>query len=278
VNNDRSIDRADIDVIFRDRGMVARASDARDADADGLITALDAAACADRCTLPDCAPPPTGCGLLGPELLPLVGLAALRRRRAWRRAGGGLAALLLASGLVGGFARSADAVALSLEKAENQIGTHEEVALDLLVSGMDSTPGAPLRTFDLTFHFEDALLDFVEASYGEGLGLNEASELFQETSTGDGSVSLAAVSLLSATKLAERQSDSFRLATLVFRSRSEVGTATVSLAQALLGGVSGQSLAAGNASALVTVIPEPGTALLVGLGLAFVTGGRRRRR
>ncbi len=277
VNNDQAIDRTDIDVIFRDRGMVARASDARDFDVDGLVTALDAAACADRCSLPDCQPAPS-CGLLGPELLPLVALAALRRRRGVRRAGRRLAALLLAIGLAGSFAASAQAASLFFEPAESQVSTNEEVALDLMVTGLDATPGAPLRSFDLTFSFEDVLLEFIEAFYGEGLGINEASELFQETSVGDGSVSLAAVSLLSATNLAERQSDSVRLATLVFRSRSEIGTATLSLSQALLGGVSGQSLAAEGAGAVIEVIPEPGTALLVGLGLALVAGRRRSKR
>lgn len=278
VNDDSAIDRADIEVIFRDRGMVASASDARDADLDGFITTLDAAACADRCSLPDCRPAPTGCGLLGPELLPLVALTALLRRRARRRTGRGLAALLLASGLVGGSAESARALSLVLEPAESQVAMDQEVALDLIVSGLDSTPGAPLRSFDLSLSFDVALLGFIEAIYGDALGTVEANQVLQETRPGDSSVNLAAVSLLSAGNLVARQSDSFLLATLIFRTRGEAGTATVSLGQALMGSVSGQALATGSASARIDVIPEPGTALLVGFGLALVASKRLSKR
>ncbi|MDJ0869669.1 MAG: hypothetical protein QNK03_26450 [Myxococcota bacterium] len=95
------IDRRDVDLIFQDVGSVARGLpalgfDRRDRDPDGegpgrpdgRITTFDAVLCKLECDQPDCAV--ARCGLLGIELLPLVGWALARqRRRASRRHGNG---------------------------------------------------------------------------------------------------------------------------------------------------------------------------------------------
>jgi hypothetical protein len=82
VDGDSVVDDTDVESIFEDRGMSARASDPRDPDGDGTVTVLDAGLCASQCTYPDCAPaPPESCGLLGVEVLPLAWLLLRRRRR-----------------------------------------------------------------------------------------------------------------------------------------------------------------------------------------------------
>lgn len=69
------IDRRDVDVVFRDRGMQARASDPRDPDGDREVTVLDVGLCSRSCSLAGCAEPvASACGLLGLEPLLLVGL------------------------------------------------------------------------------------------------------------------------------------------------------------------------------------------------------------
>jgi len=93
VDTNLVIDSNDIDLIFGDRGMQTPGSDPRDPDDDGLVTVLDAGFCAGQCTNPDCAPQPPplpggGCGLLGIEVLPVVGLAAWSRKRREQRASG----------------------------------------------------------------------------------------------------------------------------------------------------------------------------------------------
>jgi len=85
VDNNGVIDRNDVNIIFGDRGMKARASDARDADHDGAITTLDVSLCSRMCKNPSCAPDPPPpaphCGFLGVEPALLAGLLFWRRNR-----------------------------------------------------------------------------------------------------------------------------------------------------------------------------------------------------
>jgi hypothetical protein len=83
VDANGQIDRDDADLIFGDRGMAARASDARDADGDGAITVLDVSECRSQRSYANCrttAPAQPLCGF-GVELAPLLGALALARRR-----------------------------------------------------------------------------------------------------------------------------------------------------------------------------------------------------
>jgi hypothetical protein len=56
INQDNSVDRDDINLIFQARNAPAVAGDPRDVDGDGLITVNDARVCTMRCTKPGCAP------------------------------------------------------------------------------------------------------------------------------------------------------------------------------------------------------------------------------
>jgi len=92
VDLDGVIDAADVELVFGDRGMQARASDPRDPDADGVVSVLDVSLCSRSCTYTDCAsapPPAASCGLVGIEALPLLVAALLWRRRARRGRGAG---------------------------------------------------------------------------------------------------------------------------------------------------------------------------------------------
>jgi hypothetical protein len=86
VDSNGQIDRDDIDIIFGDRGTVARSSDPRDADGDGQISVLDSSACRAQCTYANCrtSPATNACGF-GAELVLILGTIELARRRVRRR-------------------------------------------------------------------------------------------------------------------------------------------------------------------------------------------------
>ncbi|MGH0033647.1 MAG: thrombospondin type 3 repeat-containing protein [Myxococcota bacterium] len=94
VDADGDVDYFDVDAIFEARGSDAiEPFDPMDSNGDGVISVNDGRECVLRCDLENCEEPqgdpgdPTGgggttCGLVGLELLPLLGLAGwLRRRR-----------------------------------------------------------------------------------------------------------------------------------------------------------------------------------------------------
>jgi hypothetical protein len=91
VDANGSIDRNDVNLIFRDRGMKARESDPRDPDRDGVVSVLDVSLCSRRCTNANCEPSPPlpapapHCGLLGIEPAVLAGLLSQWKRSARRR-------------------------------------------------------------------------------------------------------------------------------------------------------------------------------------------------
>lgn len=82
VDRNGQIDGRDVNVVFGDRGALARASDPRDPDGDGAITVLDASACRALCTYSACrqTQPTNACGFGAEIALALAGVAALRRR------------------------------------------------------------------------------------------------------------------------------------------------------------------------------------------------------
>jgi hypothetical protein len=82
VDGNGQIDKADVDVLFADRGAAARVSDPRDPDADGAISVLDVSHCRSLCTYANCrtSPPSPGCGLGAELALVVAGLGALGRR------------------------------------------------------------------------------------------------------------------------------------------------------------------------------------------------------
>jgi len=283
VDRNGGIDRVDVELVFRDRGTTARESDSRDADGDGRITVLDSATCADRCTNVDCAPVAQSCGILGLEVLPVVALALARRRR--RRGAssrrGGLAAAGLAALALGAGTEPAQALALQLEPAQQQIEVGQDAVIRLVVSGLEAGGTPSLRAYDLHFAFDASVVRFDGASYGPGLGDPVQVQVLQETRHVPGSAraEVAATSLLSSPNLHALQPAGFVLAELVFRGLVPGITDVTSTFQLFASSTGAEiPLDAAPADArIVVLVPEPHTSLLLGLGLLGL-GIRRRSR
>lgn len=88
VDADGAVDRDDIHLIFEANDVATDdACDSRDFDKNGLISIRDGQACAAECDRFLCRK--NACGLLGIEVIPLLGFALLQRRRRISRAGRG---------------------------------------------------------------------------------------------------------------------------------------------------------------------------------------------
>jgi cysteine-rich repeat protein len=82
VNADLRIDQLDIDAIFAARGQTPTGlDDPRDANDDGTISVLDSRSCVNQCTAAKCALASNACGLLGIEVLAVLGFALVRKQK-----------------------------------------------------------------------------------------------------------------------------------------------------------------------------------------------------
>lgn len=284
VDLDGDVDQADVNRVFRDRGMQARASDPRDPDADRKVTVLDSGACADQCTRPNCAQsdtPPPACGLLGLEAVAALALARALRGRRRRAALGALAAG--AALAVSAAPIPASALTISLVTASPTVFLGSTFEVDVVISGL-TAPGLPaLRSYDLDLGFESTRLAYAApVAFGAGLGTPGLGSFSDEAEPAAGLVDFAETSFLSSGALdALQPSDTFVLATLSFEALT-LGTTSLSLTDVLLGNQSGVALLLDEAPAALFLdiipVPEPGTALLVGAGLGLLGSARPRAR
>lgn len=149
-------------------------------------------------------------------------------------ASGGVAAAVAALGLGLGLGTSPAAIAgpvvLRLEPSSTTVPLGDLVTVDLLISGLDPSPGAPsLGAYFVDITHDATRLGAVSVSFGSDLNLtpNGLLNQFSDLAT-SGVVHLDEISEFLPDDLNAAQGDAFRLATLTFRGLA-TGEAVLSI-------------------------------------------------
>lgn len=159
------------------------------------------------------------------------------------------------------------------------VGESVEIAVQVDDLGNGGPPS--LGVLDLDVLFNSNVLSFVGVTWGMGLDVLGLGSL-QFVTSGPGLVNLLEISLDSVDDLNALQPSTFLIASLDFMAVG-VGNSQISLRINALGDADGASIESTAADGAVEVIegsgsevPEPGTAILVLLGVIVVTCFRRQ--
>jgi hypothetical protein len=174
----------------------------------------------------------------------------------------------------------APAVTLTLDGPDEPTLVGQILAVDVLIGppGLGNFAAPSVRSFDLDVSYDPSHLAFVDVVFDVYLGTPDVQALTDFGAAG-GVVDLAEVSLLSpASALHALQPDSFHLATLRFTTLSEA-TSALAFTQTLVSDTGGTAFAidAATGTSVTSIVPEPGTAWLLALGLAGLAASRAPR-
>ena len=168
------------------------------------------------------------------------------------------------------------AVTVSLDPVSQTIVPGGTAMVDLNISGLGDFTAPSLGAFDLDVTFDNSIVSFTDVTFGTFLGdpgLGEAIALV-DFSTGG----LLELSLLSSITLDAIQPAGFTLATLEYTGIG-VGTSPLNLENVILSNALGFVIPNPTlVNASVTVLPVPGTFLLMATGLLSLAGCSWRRR
>lgn len=185
--------------------------------------------------------------------------------------------MLVLIGLSVSLSGHAWAVALSFNPSTSYVNIGDQVAVDIIVSGLGDDD---LSTFDFNVNYDPTILSFGGYSLGDGLGDLVSGDAV-DWSLGDlggGSLNLAELSWLFDLSF---QADTFTLATISFTGLA-VGNSSLTFSPPIILGDSfGEPIdgvaGVGSIEAGESVpIPEPGTMFLFGIGLVGIAAIRKK--
>jgi len=187
-----------------------------------------------------------------------------------------LSSIIAAAALAFFIATTSYAAFVGLDPESQTATVGNPVNVDVFISGLGDSTAPSLGTFDLIIRFDENILSFTDAAFGNQLdiwGLGSLTEVTPAT----GAVEIFQVSYDSAEDLLTYQAGSFSLATLTFDTLS-VGISPLSIEVISLGDAYGDSLAADLGSGSVSAVPIPGAVWLLGSGFLGLFGIKRKLR
>ncbi len=172
---------------------------------------------------------------------------------------------------------AASAISIRFELSPRVVGVGLPLDVALVLSGLGDGEAPSLSTFDLAVAFDDSILAFDTAAFGDP-ALGDQLDLFSlgsatDVTPGTGAVNLLELSFDLPSDLDTLQAPSFTLATITFTALV-AGTSPLDLSTRALGDASGDPLTLDS----VLVVPEPATAALLALAVTLTMALRRRRR
>gem|GEM_PF-885356 len=175
-----------------------------------------------------------------------------------------------------GLLHTAAAVAVSLDfvPSSQEVQVGQPVSVDIFISGLGEGIPPSVGAFDLDVSFDPAILSPTGVAFGPFLGIPFVDALV-DANFPPGVIDLAEVSLLPSADLDLLQPAAFPLATLFFDTLA-LGTSPLIFSQVIVDDAFGGKLDVITGSGSVGVVPEPGTLLLMGIGLVMVGFGRKR--
>jgi hypothetical protein len=183
-------------------------------------------------------------------------------------------------------ATPARAITIGFDPATANVNVGSPVTVDLVIDDLGDGVAPSLSTFDLDVAFNDAVLSFLSATFGDPV-LGDQLDLtglgsVTAVTHGAGIVNVFELSLDLPSDLDNLQTGAFTLARLTFNAQA-AGVSALVLSIGALGDANGNPLAADLGEGRIAVpgpgaeIPEPATLILLISGLAAASGTRKMK-